>query len=75
MYPYWPIDVRELQHIHYISQYTHSQEVYTYGIRVGGFVISVGLSVGLCEGEKVGDTDGFSVGASVLEDMKKDKLV
>ena len=40
-------------------------------MRVGGFVISVGLSVGLCEGEKVGETDGFSVGASVLEDIKK----
>lgn len=44
-------------------------------MRVGGFVISVGLSVGLCDGEKVGETDGFRVGASVLEDTKKDKLV
>ena len=52
------------------SRYTY-QQVYTYGMRVGGFVISVGLSVGLCEGEKVGETDGFSVGASVLEDIKK----
>ena len=40
-------------------------------MRVGGFVISVGLSVGLCDGEKVGDTDGFSVGASVLRKCKE----